>query len=235
MASPILMWWETPAFRRAERMLVLGAPQAAGGRLRWRACREDSDREPEQERQGAIEAATIEELAAQPNRVQKASNLDCGVSPLELEAEAGTVGGLRGVAAGARTARGSRVREVEHRQGMALQSVLAQRGSPGRAPLHGAPAGGRRSLEASHSAFGRQRVRRESSRWHMGGWPGKAIATPVLMLEHVVVLRWLLRTGLTAYAGGGGMVRHAVFLAGHVRVVSCGEHMSVDGICGLPE
>ena len=138
-------------------------------------------------------------------------------------------------AAGARTARGSRVREVEHRQGMALQSVLAQRGSPGRAPLHGAPAGGRRSLEASHSAFGRQRVRRGSSRWHMGGWPGKAIATPVLMLEHVVVLRWLLRTGLTAYAGGGGMVRHAVFLAGHVRVVSCGEHMSVDGICGLPE
>ena len=44
-------------------------------------CREDRDVERAQKRQDAIDAAAIDEFAAQPERVHKASNLDCGVSP----------------------------------------------------------------------------------------------------------------------------------------------------------
>ena len=44
-------------------------------------CREDRDIERAQKRQAAIDAAAIDEFAAQPERVHKASSLDCGVSP----------------------------------------------------------------------------------------------------------------------------------------------------------
>ena len=44
-------------------------------------CREDRDIERAQKRQDAIDAAAIDEFAAQPERVHKASSLDCGVSP----------------------------------------------------------------------------------------------------------------------------------------------------------
>ena len=43
-------------------------------------CREDRDIERAQKRQDAIDAAVIDEFAAQPERVHHASNLDCGVS-----------------------------------------------------------------------------------------------------------------------------------------------------------
>ena len=44
-------------------------------------CRDDRDIERAQKRQDAIDAAAIDEFAAHPERVRKASNLDCGVSP----------------------------------------------------------------------------------------------------------------------------------------------------------
>ena len=44
-------------------------------------CREDRDVEHARKRQDAIDAAMIDEFAAQPERVHNASNLDCGVSP----------------------------------------------------------------------------------------------------------------------------------------------------------
>ena len=44
--------------------------------------REDRDIERAQKRQDAIDAAAIDEFAAQPERVHKASNLDRGISPL---------------------------------------------------------------------------------------------------------------------------------------------------------
>ena len=44
-------------------------------------CREERDIERAQKRQDAIDAAAIDEVAAQPERVHKASNLDCGISP----------------------------------------------------------------------------------------------------------------------------------------------------------
>ena len=44
-------------------------------------CREERDIERAQKRQDAIDAATIDEFAAQPERVHKASNLDLGISP----------------------------------------------------------------------------------------------------------------------------------------------------------
>ena len=44
-------------------------------------CREDRDIERAQKRQDAIDAAVIEEFAAQPDRAHRASNLDMGVSP----------------------------------------------------------------------------------------------------------------------------------------------------------
>ena len=44
-------------------------------------CRDERDVEREQKRQDAVDAAAIDEFAAQPERVHKASNLDCGVSP----------------------------------------------------------------------------------------------------------------------------------------------------------
>ena len=46
-----------------------------------RRCREERDTEREQKRQDAIDAAAIDEFATQPERVQKASNLHCGISP----------------------------------------------------------------------------------------------------------------------------------------------------------
>ena len=45
-------------------------------------CRKERDIERAQKRQDAIDAAAIDEFAAQPEHVHKASNLDCGVSPL---------------------------------------------------------------------------------------------------------------------------------------------------------
>ena len=45
-------------------------------------CREDRDIERAQKRQDAIDAAVIDEFAAQPDRAHRASNLDIGVSPL---------------------------------------------------------------------------------------------------------------------------------------------------------
>ena len=44
-------------------------------------CREDRDIERAQKRQDAIDASAIDEFAAQPQRVHKASNLDRGISP----------------------------------------------------------------------------------------------------------------------------------------------------------
>ncbi len=44
-------------------------------------CREDRDAEHAQKRQDALDAAAIEEFAAQLERVHQASNLDCGISP----------------------------------------------------------------------------------------------------------------------------------------------------------
>ena len=44
-------------------------------------CREERDIERAQKRQDAVDAAAIDEFAAQPDRVHKASNLDIGVSP----------------------------------------------------------------------------------------------------------------------------------------------------------
>ena len=44
-------------------------------------CREDRDAERAQKRHDAIDAAAIDEFAAQPERVHKASNLDLGISP----------------------------------------------------------------------------------------------------------------------------------------------------------
>ena len=44
-------------------------------------CRDERDVERAQKRQDAIDAAAIEEFAAQPERVHKASNLDLGISP----------------------------------------------------------------------------------------------------------------------------------------------------------
>ena len=44
-------------------------------------CREERDVERAQKRQDAIDAAAIDEFAARPERVHKASNMDRGVSP----------------------------------------------------------------------------------------------------------------------------------------------------------
>jgi len=45
-------------------------------------CREDRDVERAQKRQDALDAAAIDEFAAQPDKAHRASNLDCGISPL---------------------------------------------------------------------------------------------------------------------------------------------------------
>ena len=44
-------------------------------------CRDERDIERAQKRQDAIDAAAIDEFAAQPDRVHEASNLDRGISP----------------------------------------------------------------------------------------------------------------------------------------------------------
>ena len=44
-------------------------------------CREDRNIERAQKRQDAIDAAVIDEFAAQPDRAHRASNLDLGISP----------------------------------------------------------------------------------------------------------------------------------------------------------
>ena len=44
-------------------------------------CRDERDIERAQKRQDAIDAAAIDEFAAQPDKVHKASDLDCGISP----------------------------------------------------------------------------------------------------------------------------------------------------------
>ena len=50
-------------------------------------CREARDIERGQKRQDAIDAAAIDEFAAQPERVHKASNLDRGISPWNARAK----------------------------------------------------------------------------------------------------------------------------------------------------
>ena len=57
-------------------------------------CREDRDLERAQKRQDATDAAAIDEFAAQPDKAHRASNIDIGVSPLERQTEAGTIGGV---------------------------------------------------------------------------------------------------------------------------------------------
>ena len=59
-----------------------GAPIARG----WRAISSVRDAgktgtSSAQKRQDAIDAAAIDEFAAQPERVHEASNLECGISP----------------------------------------------------------------------------------------------------------------------------------------------------------
>ena len=44
-------------------------------------CRDDRDAERAQKRRDAIDAAAIDEFAAQPEKAHRASNLDIGVSP----------------------------------------------------------------------------------------------------------------------------------------------------------
>ena len=44
-------------------------------------CREDRDIERAQKRQDAIDAATVDDFAAKPDTVHRASNLDMGLSP----------------------------------------------------------------------------------------------------------------------------------------------------------
>ena len=44
-------------------------------------CREERDIERARKRRDARDAAIIDEFAVQPDRVHKASNLDCGISP----------------------------------------------------------------------------------------------------------------------------------------------------------
>ena len=46
-----------------------------------RRCRDERDVECAQKRQDAINAAAIDEFAAQPDKARTTSNLDCGVSP----------------------------------------------------------------------------------------------------------------------------------------------------------
>ena len=50
-------------------------------------CREDRNRERAQKRQDAIDAAAIDEFAAQPDKVHRASNLDRGISPWNARSE----------------------------------------------------------------------------------------------------------------------------------------------------
>ncbi len=49
-------------------------------------CREDRDIERARKRQDVIAVAAIDALAAQPDRVHNASNLDCGVSGRRVSA-----------------------------------------------------------------------------------------------------------------------------------------------------
>ena len=51
-------------------------------------CRENRDIERAQKRQDTIDAAAIDEFAAQPERVHKASNLDRGISPWNARSRA---------------------------------------------------------------------------------------------------------------------------------------------------
>ena len=44
-------------------------------------CRDDRDSQHAQERQDARDAAALDAFAARPERVHKASDLDCGISP----------------------------------------------------------------------------------------------------------------------------------------------------------
>ena len=44
-------------------------------------CRDEHDVERAKKRRDAIDAATIDEFAAQPDKAHDASNLDCGISP----------------------------------------------------------------------------------------------------------------------------------------------------------
>ena len=44
-------------------------------------CRDDRDIERAQKRRDALDAAVIDEFAAKPDKVHRASNLDCGISP----------------------------------------------------------------------------------------------------------------------------------------------------------
>ena len=73
--------------RRRKALIAQGGCRRCAYRQRLQGdflcarCREDRDIERAQKRQDAIDAAAIDEFAAQSERVHKASNLDLGISP----------------------------------------------------------------------------------------------------------------------------------------------------------
>ncbi len=85
--QPCLTRRATSCRRRRKALVADGGCRRCAYRKRLRGdflcerCREDRDIERAQKRQDAIDAAAIDEFAAQPDKVHKASNLDCGLSP----------------------------------------------------------------------------------------------------------------------------------------------------------
>ena len=73
--------------RRREALVAQGGCRRCAYRKRLEGdflcqrCRDDRDVERAQKRRDALDAAVIDEFAAQPDKAHKASNLDCGVSP----------------------------------------------------------------------------------------------------------------------------------------------------------
>ena len=73
--------------RRRDALLAEGGCRRCAYRKRVEGdflcerCREDRNIERAQKRQDAIDAAVIDEFAAQPDRAHRASNLDLGISP----------------------------------------------------------------------------------------------------------------------------------------------------------
>ena len=65
--------------RRLQEMRL--SEKVGKGDFLCQRCRDERDVERAQKRQDARDAAAIDEFAAQPERVHKASNLDCGISP----------------------------------------------------------------------------------------------------------------------------------------------------------
>ncbi len=53
----------------------------AEGDFLCQRCREERNAERDRKRQDALDATSVDDFAAQPERVHRASDLDCGVSP----------------------------------------------------------------------------------------------------------------------------------------------------------